>query len=567
MSSLPHITQNSPFSESLPNSSPLLGSPQKNRVSVGNLSDTDEYEEEQRLLSVSDRAPLAYGSQAAGFVIDLDGSSFDQKGYLHDNSPGYDRVIPPQVPTSAQFRALFLKSFHVQRRSKKTICCQLIVPIILVVLVGLIQILFNVYNEKTFTAGENITSGASAIGFGPHARMFNQYSLHTTAPDQLRGPLGYLYGNGSHDGMLGKVPQFPGLDFVNGGVPSLLPNFMWAPSEQAVTSALYTRKLTSVNQAYANLQAASCNTCPASYAFFREPNVSVVDEPERGSFLQGEPSFFSKELSYVVGSDTQLNYRHIQTTQTVMNILDNAYAKSLVPGLSAASPNVITTSIVALPYVSVIPSFDVGSSAATFLFPFAVSFLLPVYMNDIVLEKEERLRNMMVMAGLKMRLYWAVAYLYNLLLFMIIFMLLVFVCLAFQLRFMTETSPLLLFFIFFGWGNVQIAFSFFLSTFFNSARVASVIGYILVISSVLISYLLNVTIFDPLKTPLFIFMLYPPFPFYRAVFIIGLKCGFFECTTWSDLGQEPDSQLITIIVYQFCCIPLYLLLAAYFDHV
>mmetsp|Transcript_20402 Transcript_20402/g.30347 ORF Transcript_20402/g.30347 Transcript_20402/m.30347 type:complete len:556 (-) Transcript_20402:20-1687(-) len=166
-----------------------------------------------------------------------------------------------------------------------------------------------------------------------------------------------------------------------------------------------------------------------------------------------------------------------------------------------------------------------------------------------------------------MKLYWLVTYIYDLLLFFCVFILLIIVCLAFQLRFFTQTSPVILFLLFFGWGNAQIAFSFFLSTFFDKARSASVVGYLLVIASVLITYLLNSTIFDPTKLPLGIWLLYPPMPFFRSIFLIGIGCGLMECTQLSDLDTEPYSQITYMIIYLYCEVPIFLLLAAYFDQV
>ena len=54
-----------------------------------------------------------------------------------------------------------------------------------------------------------------------------------------------------------------------------------------------------------------------------------------------------------------------------------------------------------MPYIQQELSFDVAGFLSIILFPFAVSFLLPLYVNAIVTEKQERLREMM-----KMVRYW-----------------------------------------------------------------------------------------------------------------------------------------------------------------
>ena len=47
------------------------------------------------------------------------------------------------------------------------------------------------------------------------------------------------------------------------------------------------------------------------------------------------------------------------------------------------------------------------------LFPLSLSLLLPVFMYAIVLEKEEKLRELMKMNGMKMSTYWGITFLYN----------------------------------------------------------------------------------------------------------------------------------------------------------
>ena len=53
------------------------------------------------------------------------------------------------------------------------------------------------------------------------------------------------------------------------------------------------------------------------------------------------------------------------------------------------------------------------------LYPFALSILLPVYMFTIVLEKEERLQEMMKMNGMQTKYYWLVNYAFFMILYII----------------------------------------------------------------------------------------------------------------------------------------------------
>ena len=59
------------------------------------------------------------------------------------------------------------------------------------------------------------------------------------------------------------------------------------------------------------------------------------------------------------------------------------------------------------------------SITASTLYPLSLSLLLPIFMYTMVLEKEERILEMMKMNGMRMRDYWLTTFLFNL--FMAVF--------------------------------------------------------------------------------------------------------------------------------------------------
>src|SRR3989338_4964158 len=99
MSSLPHVA----------GYSTLLN--KEEEVGGGALS--EEEEESRGLLSMGDRTASYGGWSQTGAEHQGQNAEGAQPG------PGWERELPGEVATSSQFRALFLKSFHVQRRSKK----------------------------------------------------------------------------------------------------------------------------------------------------------------------------------------------------------------------------------------------------------------------------------------------------------------------------------------------------------------------------------------------------------------------------------------------------------------
>lgn len=66
---------------------------------------------------------------------------------------------------------------------------------------------------------------------------------------------------------------------------------------------------------------------------------------------------------------------------------------------------------------------------------------------------------------------------------------------------LSQTSPLVVFLVFWLWGHAQVVLGFFFSNFFNSPQMATVIGYIFVIAGVIVALvleLLQVLIVDTL---------------------------------------------------------------------
>jgi hypothetical protein len=144
-------------------------------------------------------------------------------------------------------------------------------------------------------------------------------------------------------------------------------------------------------------------------------------------------------------------------------------------------------------------------------------------MYSIVLEKEERLIEMMKMNGMKIINYWAVNYIFFFMMYTItatIFML--FGYLILDLSFFTQTSGLLLVFILFGWGLCQVSFSFFFQTFIQKAKTASIVGYVLSVWLILIAVTFNIAVYPtPQIMPDFLLMV-PQFGFCRIVYILSV---------------------------------------------
>jgi hypothetical protein len=345
-----------------------------------------------------------------------------------------------------------------------------------------------------------------------------------------------------NSGLVGNITQLQNTTEMAWGSPNITytPWFQPWDSFDDMNNELESQKNYWVQRQLANQRYPRCLTCPQAATVFN----NMVTTPTNLS------------IDYSVMIDTQLGYSPIYTWHTMINMIDTAYMR-LITGNSNYT---IVTFVQELPFIEQVPQFDIASFLSVLLYPFAISFVLPVYVNSIVVEKQERLREMMKMMGLKMVYYWITNYIWDMILYILIVAVLIITSLAFTLRMFTQTNFILLLLMFFGWGNAMIALGFLLSTFFKRGKSATVVTYLIVIASVIISYVLNATVFKEDQTYIF-FLLYPAFACYRAIFLIGIGCSVLQCPQLSDLVW--GSQMLNVIIFLYIDTVLYFIIALF----
>ncbi|KAF9279124.1 hypothetical protein BGZ68_008118 [Mortierella alpina] len=161
----------------------------------------------------------------------------------------------------------------------------------------------------------------------------------------------------------------------------------------------------------------------------------------------------------------------------------------------------------------------IASMVGRILYPFGVSFLLPIFVITLVKEKEDRILVMMRMSGLRSITYYIAHYIHFYILHVIASLMFILAGIAFQMPFFTKVDAGVFILLFFFWGHVQIALAFFLSCFFSKSRTALVIVFLLVLCGVIVS-LATETIFDTDPAPIGYFV-WPAFAFYRALSVIN----------------------------------------------
>lgn len=120
------------------------------------------------------------------------------------------------------------------------------------------------------------------------------------------------------------------------------------------------------------------------------------------------------------------------------------------------------------------------------LYPIALSIQLPVYIYILVLEKSEKLKELMKSHGMSNTAYIFTNYLFNFVFYVIIIILFWVFGIIINLRFFTQTNPITMILLFFGWGNALISLAFFFSSFLNTKRAAVIVGYIVALMGTMI---------------------------------------------------------------------------------
>jgi len=187
-------------------------------------------------------------------------------------------------------------------------------------------------------------------------------------------------------------------------------------------------------------------------------------------------------------------------------------------------------------------SFNIADTIGTGLFPWGISFLIPVFVIGIVKEKEERYLVMMKMNGMKSITYYITVYLTNLILSLISMFCFCFTGLIFGMELFVQTEMKLLALEFFLWSNVTVILSFLISLFFKKNS-SALVGSFLV---VLLSVILGISLYTIFENNEFYFY-WAPFAFFYILIKMNLDAINKFPYKYSDL--VPGNKLYTATRY------------------
>ncbi|KAF9413059.1 hypothetical protein BGZ94_000850 [Podila epigama] len=282
---------------------------------------------------------------------------------------------------------------------------------------------------------------------------------------------------------------------------------------------------------------------------------SIVQNMPMGALIFNAIDAAARKFDYTlqVGTDVRLsraaNYpdRGFRLMQQ-QTALTNAILKTS----ATANQTKITHGFRGMPQLfSTKTEIPIASLVGRILYPFGVSFLLPIFVITLVKEKEDRILVMMRMSGLKSITYYVAHYIHFYILHIISSIMFIIAGVAFRMPFFTKVEPGVFILLFFFWGHVQIALAFFLSCFFSKSRTALVIVFLLVLCGVIVS-LATESIFDTDPAPIGYFV-WPAFAFYRALSVINRSSydSSYQPYKVSDLkGSDEVFQVIIALVIE-----------------
>ncbi|CAL9115645.1 unnamed protein product [Musa acuminata var. zebrina] len=268
-------------------------------------------------------------------------------------------------------------------------------------------------------------------------------------------------------------------------------------------------------------------------------------------FLNSDEKSFNLNIGYNSTYNNDVNGYLVRVPRSV-NLASNAYLKlHNGPGVMAM-----------LEYLKEMPKtgtqlrFDISSLLGALFFTWIIELLFPVILTYLVYERQQKLKIMMKMHGLKDGPYWLISYVYFFSLsslYMICFV--IFGSLIGLKFFRLNDYSVQIVFYFFNI-SLQIAMAFLASTFFSAVKTATVTEYIYVFGSGLLGpYLLQFFIEDTSfpRAWIIVMELIPGFSLYRGLYELaqysfkGDQMGT-SGMQWRDLNDRQNGMKDVLII-------------------
>jgi len=451
-----------------------------------------------------------------------------------------------RVP-SRQLMALFKKSATIKKRQKCSSICHLVVPLLCVVLVGLIQVAFNKLNQNAVTINTGgYTQDLFPDADGTYRGVFETFYVDTE-PSVGTRPL-----NANGTGFLAKIPQnITAFEGVNN------PYFVKYNSADEIDNKLAAME-------------ADVQKIPSDQRRNGEiANGAILFNSFQPSPSGADPAVLDYTYQWPNSSDDNGNYWYLSSFPLYgtpfsgsIQILEELLHSAFLNQLSGGRFKQIYATLQDWTYTWT-SSFDgrsIISSVSSALFPLGLSLLLPTFIYAIVEEKQMKLRELMKMMGMKMKNYWLMTYVFDLVLFALVSTVFIISGIAFfQIKFLLDPTPFILLLLV--WGHTLIAMALFISAFLNRNRtITAIVLYLLVIISTAMGGIFP-SIWSGSEYPESL-IIYPFFAFAKGINLLSSGCATGTCHFNTLPGEY--GKIIGVMIAQTI---VFAVLGMYFDQI
>eukprot|EP01117_Protostelium_nocturnum_P005730 TRINITY_DN2068_c0_g1_i1.p1 TRINITY_DN2068_c0_g1~~TRINITY_DN2068_c0_g1_i1.p1 ORF type:complete len:1746 (+),score=587.77 TRINITY_DN2068_c0_g1_i1:107-5344(+) len=429
----------------------------------------------------------------------------------------------PMTPTQlnlAQFRALFGKTITLQRRQKKTIICQLVTPPLLIILMFLFQILAD--GLTTITDIPENAKGTIVPPFQllplPTGRSFDPRGSALVDSIRASGTELWYVGDSGVDvgsytdrtGLLGKV-TFP------------------LPGNNVTTKFSSPSSYPSTISVYLNDRVFGFPIRFVPFASKAEMESQMYSRSREIPKVAGGYQF--KQFDYVNNQvDFNVYYNFTISSGDELPFLINRITNAAAAGVATGSGGPYTNRMLGIKTFptrkATIGRIDIVSLGASILIVLILQQLLPVFVTNIVAEKETKTMEVMNMMGLKMPIYWIVHYIFNYCLYLVVMIFMVIFGAILNFNFLRINEFGTYFVLYLIWGHTLIAMSFLISIVFTSSRSSLVTGYFYIIASAIFAQVLVNNIIGVVTTAssatVFGMSVVPPFALFRGQYYLSL---------------------------------------------
>ncbi|KAG0358872.1 hypothetical protein BG005_001686 [Podila minutissima] len=281
----------------------------------------------------------------------------------------------------------------------------------------------------------------------------------------------------------------------------------------------------------------------------------------------GSVAFEALDLSGAGSIEATLQMGMLKFESGIRQMIMISQLSNAMVKIKYAGKYILSQGIRALPYeydLAQDNGYNVNKASAT-IFPFALSFLLPTFVSILVQEKENRLRVMMAMNGLKSSAYYLSHYVEFMTMQLILTLIFSGALAAMKITVMGRTNTWLLILLFLLWAHVQVCFAFAIASVFSRTRRAAIVVNFFVALSAILTVIADIIFEDGIPIA---WLINPAFAFFYIISTAVMRASMVNMTyplTFADFTS--GSRLhwaMTILVVESV---VFLLLAFYLDAV